>query len=173
MDQKIKLTGRLARIVYLCNYTDAVTAFRRMPTITTKLAVRIKYLCTFAPPGCHLDYVLEGYIESALMEILKTLGLSLPKPREYPESIPIKIHSPEHGELESLKKVIIASIENFVQYYKVPEKSALKLLRDYLIDIDAKDIFVGKSYEEMKEEYENWGLQDGKPILIDFPDEVK
>lgn len=173
MNQKIKLTGRLVRILYLCNYTDAATAFRRMPTITTKLAVQIKYLCTFTPPGYHLDYVLEGYIECALIEVLKKLRLSLPKPREYPESISIGIHSPEHGELESLKKVIITSIENFVQYYKVPEKSALKLLRDYLIDIDAKDIFVEKSYEEMKEEYENWGLQDGKPVLIDFPDEVK
>lgn len=173
MDQKIKLTGRLARILYLCNYSDAVTAFRRMPTITTKLAVRIKYLCTFTPPGCHLDYVLEGYIESALMEMLKTLGLDLPKPREYPESISIKISSPEHGELESLKKMLISLIENFAQFYKVPEKSALKLLRDYLIDIDAKDIFVEKSYEEMKEEYNNWGLQDGKPVLIDFPEEDK
>lgn len=89
----------------------------------------IRQLYAMTPSGYKIDIILEYDMLCALKEVFKAIGKEVPD--EFPSYVSI-----EHDEssLKELVKNIIASIENIAVFYKIPEKSFLVILRDWLIN---------------------------------------
>lgn len=97
--------------------------------LVNRFGLQIRQLYAMAPSGCMIDTILEYDILCALKEVFKAIGKDIPN--EFPSYVLI-----DHDEnsYKELTKDLIFSIENIATLYKIPEKSFLKILRDWLIN---------------------------------------
>jgi hypothetical protein len=122
MEEKIKFSGRSAEVLYMAELLESTP-------VTNRFASYIRELYAKIPSGCMIDTILEYDILCALKEVFKAIGKDAPD--EFPSYVSI-----DHDEnsYKELVKDLIFSIENIAALYKIPEKSFLKILRDWLVD---------------------------------------
>jgi hypothetical protein len=122
MEEKIKFSGRSAEVLYMAELLDSTP-------VTNRFASYIRQLYAMTPSGYKIDIILEYDILCALKEVFKAIGKDAPD--EFPSYVSI-----DHDEnsYKELTKDLIFSIENIAALYKIPEKSFLKILRDWLVN---------------------------------------
>lgn len=121
MEEKIKFSGRSAEVLYMAELLAAAPSDR--------FGSYIRELYAMIPSGCRIDTILEYNILCALKEVFKAIGKDVPD--EFPSYVSI-----DHDKnfYKEITKDLIFSIENIATLYKIPEKSFLKTLRDWLVD---------------------------------------
>lgn len=122
MEEKIKFSGRSAEVLYMAELLESVP-------VVNRFASYIRQLYAKTPSECRIDIILEYDMLCALKEVFKAIGKDVPN--EFPSYVSI-----DHDEssYKELAKDLIFSIENIAELYKIPEKSFLKILRDWLIN---------------------------------------
>lgn len=122
MENKIKFSGRSAEVLYLTELLESVPLVNRFGSY-------IRQLYAMTPSGRKIDIILEYDILCALKEVFKAIGKDVPD--EFPSYVSI-----DHDKnfYKEITKDLIFSIENIATLYKIPEKSFLKILRDWLIN---------------------------------------
>lgn len=144
MENKIKFSGRSTEVLYMAELLESVPLVNRFGS-------QIRQLYAMIPLGYRIDIILEYDILCALKEVFKAIGKEVPD--VFPSYTSIEnctyrtsqaILSAKHflktdieydeSSLKELTKNLISSIENIAIFYKIPEKSFLKILRDWLIN---------------------------------------
>jgi hypothetical protein len=144
MEEKIKFSGRSAEVLYMAELLESTP-------VTNRFASYIRQLYAMTPSGYKIDIILEYDILCALKEVFKAIGIEVPD--TFPSYASIEnctyrasqnILSAKHflktdieydeSSLKELTKNLISSIENIAMFYKIPEKSFLKILRDWLVN---------------------------------------
>lgn len=97
--------------------------------VTKRFASYIKQLYAMMPSGCRIDTILEYDILCALKEVFKAIEKDVPD--VFPSYVSIE---QDENSYKELPNKLILSIENIAAFYKIPEKSFLKILRDWLIN---------------------------------------
>lgn len=93
----------------------------------------IRQLYAMIPLECRIDTILEYDILCALKEVFKANGKVIPD--VFPSYVSIEhVDFDNESSLKELANNLISSIENIAIFYKIPEKSFLKVLRDWLIN---------------------------------------
>jgi hypothetical protein len=144
MEKKIKFSGRSAEVLYLAELLESVPMVNRFGSY-------IRELYAMIPSEYEIDIILEYDMLCALKEVFKAIGKEIPDAFPSYTSIEIctyrasqDILSAKHllktdieydkSSLKQLTQNLIFSIENIAAIYKIPEKSFLKILRDWLIN---------------------------------------
>ena len=85
------------------------------------------------PLKCKLDTILEYNMLCALKEVFKAIEKDIPD--VFPSYVSINhVDFDNESSLKELVKNLIFSIENIAAFYKISEKSFLKILRDWLVE---------------------------------------
>ena len=125
MENKIKFSGRSAEVLYMAELLESVP-------IVNRFGSQIRQLYAMIPSGYRIDIILEYDILCALKEVFKAIKVDMPD--AFPSYVSIDHVDFDESSLEELTKNLISSIENIAIFYKIPEKSFMKILRDWLIN---------------------------------------
>lgn len=125
MENKIKFSGRSAEVLYMAELLESTP-------VTNSFGSYIRELYAMTPSGYRIDIILEYDMMCALKEVFKAIKVDMPD--EFPSYVSIDHVDFDESSLEELTKNLISSIENIAIFYKIPEKSFLKILRDWLIN---------------------------------------
>lgn len=126
MEEKIKFSSRSAEVLYMAELLEC-------RHVTNRFGTCIKQLYAMMPLKCKLDTILEYNMLCALKEVFKAIEKDIPD--VFPSYVSID-HADFDNEssLKELVKNLIFSIENIAAFYKISEKSFLKILRDWLVE---------------------------------------
>lgn len=122
MENKIKFSGRSAEVLYMAELLESVPMVNR-------LGSQIRQLYAMTPSRYRIDIILEYDMLCALKEVFKAIGKEVPD--VFPSYVSIDY---DENSYKELTKDLIFSIENIATLYKIPEKSFMKILRDWLIN---------------------------------------
>lgn len=142
MEEKIKFSGRSAEVLYMAELLESTP-------VTNRFGSYIRQLYAMTPSGCKIDIILEYDMLCALKEVFKAIGKEVPDTFPSYTSIENCTYSASQGilsakhflktdieydesSLKELVKNLISSIENIAVFCKIPEKSFLVILRDWL-----------------------------------------
>ena len=125
MEKKIKFSGRSVEVLYMAELLESAPLVNRFGSY-------IRQLYAMIPQGYRIDIILEYDMMCALKEVFKAIKVDIPN--AFPSYVPIDHVDFDESSLEELVRNLISSIENIAEFYKIPEKSFMKILRDWLIN---------------------------------------